>query len=403
MFLASTLATGQELSAVNLQGDVRTSSLVSTRAFLVMEIGVGVLGASIAPDAMLVCDINGVNFLFFQASDVGGEGLLVVRSVASTGSTWQKLATGTLDDHVFTCFNNRLYFNLQNGANGDELWRSDGTVAGTAMVSDVCAGTCSSSPTGHVVLGSFLYFVAQPSGSGNVHLYRTDGTTTTRISLDATFTTIGAASRCLIPLGSHVYFAATNAADGYELWRSDGTTVGTTRVTTLSNPMSLLLAQWPYQVGARAFFAGTVGSDTELWATDGTTAGTLRLEDNPQDGINNAVLNGASCLGFFFYPCQRSGTVTAIDLCRTDGTTVVALTLRDTNAATQAMWDAGNMACSRDGTALYLYHVTAAHGVELRTVTSTTLGTGALLVDINAGATSSAITNLWAVPALGSF
>ncbi len=39
------------------------------------------------------------------------------------------------------------YFSATDPAHGSELWRSDGTPAGTYRVTDVCAGRCSSYPS----------------------------------------------------------------------------------------------------------------------------------------------------------------------------------------------------------------------------------------------------------------
>jgi ELWxxDGT repeat protein len=40
-----------------------------------------------------------------------------------------------------TAFNGKLLFNGFNGLNGNELWISDGTAAGTVLVKDIFAGS----------------------------------------------------------------------------------------------------------------------------------------------------------------------------------------------------------------------------------------------------------------------
>jgi len=39
-------------------------------------------------------------------------------------------------------FNNALYFAANDGISGLELWKTDGTGAGTVMVKDICPGVC---------------------------------------------------------------------------------------------------------------------------------------------------------------------------------------------------------------------------------------------------------------------
>src|SRR5262245_34527758 len=67
------------------------------------------------------------------------------------------------------------YFSADDGIHGRELWRTDGTTAGTSIVKDIQTGSGSSSPTNFVVIGTTAYFAATTSSAGT-ELWVTDGT-----------------------------------------------------------------------------------------------------------------------------------------------------------------------------------------------------------------------------------
>jgi ELWxxDGT repeat protein len=58
---------------------------------------------------------------------------------------------------------------------GQELWRTDGTSAGTWLLKDIDPGSSGSGPDGFVTLGGVSYFVAGTKTHGR-ELWRTDGT-----------------------------------------------------------------------------------------------------------------------------------------------------------------------------------------------------------------------------------
>ena len=83
-------------------------------------------------------------------------------------------STGSSIDEL-VAIGSTLYFTANDGTNGEELWKSDGTASGTVMVKDIWSGSSSSNPTGLTVIGSTLYFAAEDAQYG-VELWKSDGT-----------------------------------------------------------------------------------------------------------------------------------------------------------------------------------------------------------------------------------
>ena len=74
-----------------------------------------------------------------------------------------------------TAIGNLLYFGANNGINGMELWKSDGTEAGTVLLKDINpgAGSCS---IGYLTnVNGTLFFVANDGSTGS-ELWKSDGT-----------------------------------------------------------------------------------------------------------------------------------------------------------------------------------------------------------------------------------
>ena len=96
---------------------------------------------------------------------------------------------------LFAHVNDQLFFIANNGTNGIELWKTDATEANTIMIKDIGSG-------------------------GNSYC-------------ESTF---GCGSEFIV-MNNIIYFRATDAAHGAELWRSDGTDAGTYMVKDI-NPGS---------------------------------------------------------------------------------------------------------------------------------------------------------------------
>lgn len=174
------------------------------------------------------------------------------------------------------------YFSADDGSSGRELWRTDGTGPGTALVKDVLPGGGSSHPSDLAVLGTTLLFAADDGARGR-ELWKTDGTEAgTVLVKDVEPGSRGSSPRHLTRVGTQLFFVADTAANGAELWKTDGTEAGTVLVRDIvaspgpeigSNPAELVV------VGSTLFFVATDSRGTELWKSDGTATGTTLVHD----------------------------------------------------------------------------------------------------------------------------
>ena len=260
------------------------------------------LGAAMQSDAQIV--VNGIT-----------EKILDIRPGTAEGGVPMYLYN----------FNNHIYFSAVTNATGRELWQTDGTATGTAMLKDINAGSTNSDPMFFKPMGGKLYFFANG-------LWETDGTIsgTQQVKNVGTFYN-------LFPYNSSFLFGGYGT-NGNELWISDGTNAGTQELIDLNPGISDGYPTSLTSLGSNVVFAAfgdaTMATYTP-WITDGTASGTQQLStvNVYADAPNEYDKNGKEGSDFCEYNGEvyfgGSDGVTGFELWKTDGTPSGTVMVKD--------------------------------------------------------------------------
>ncbi len=168
------------------------------------------------------------------------------------------------------------------GDSGCELWKSDGTVAGTLRVSDVLPASDGGRFYRFVALGDRAFFPVYFFPEDKLGLWVTDGTQGgTSLVQAVPFIDL------LTVAGKRLFFVARDVGtEGFSLWMSDGTAAGTRQVRHfavyevcdyLTKRQCDFLTTFLEPDGDGVVFVADDGDGPQLWRSDGTPAGTSRL------------------------------------------------------------------------------------------------------------------------------
>ncbi|HSN88303.1 MAG TPA: hypothetical protein VL025_16200, partial [Thermoanaerobaculia bacterium] len=162
-----------------------------------------------------------------------GHTAYLVRDLRPSNSSFEQHA----EPSQLTILGNKAVFLAQEPSSGQEVWVSDGSSGGTEMLTDLCPGPCSSKSRILGTLRGLVYWVGEPeddSYNSPLQLWRSDGTRAGTFSLNdpGTHSLLDQEPETYALTSRHLYFTAcapdvTNCA----IWRTDGTAAGTVRVT----------------------------------------------------------------------------------------------------------------------------------------------------------------------------
>ena len=320
------------------------------------------------PDSLLT--VNGVTYFslsaYDSATDTYTAQLWRTDGTAAGTSIVKTLVNGGF--YNFTDLNGTLIFTNYDDAHGEELWKSDGTDAGTVMIKDILPGSESSIPLNLSVIDGVLYFSADDGVNGR-ELYSSNGTAagTVRVK-DIVPGSESGNPQPLFALNNLGIFGTRNDLGGSTgLYRTTGTEVG----TFLLGDVEINEGYGVSVLGGNAYFIGqSAGHGYELWKTNGTVAGTQMVIELGA-GTDDSNIGWLASLNNALYFMQYDGTLWTSNGTAA-GTTVVAAT----GLQTSAPFAFGN--------ALYFMAAEPDHGGELWKSDGTSAGT-VLVKDINPG------------------
>lgn len=204
----------------------------------------------------------------------------------------------SLTNSTLVEFKNSLFFVADDGSTGSEIWMTDGTNAGTTRAVDLNPGPDGSNPkylsvidttinnpsstfgevlvfaATYLTLGEELWRLAWVTNSYSANLVRNINTTT---NMGSSPLPLNFGGQGFFPYNGALYFKATDATHGEELWKTSGGFFDTSLVRNI-NPSggafdsSISAAIFDNEL----FFSASDGGNTDMWKTDGTTVGTVK-------------------------------------------------------------------------------------------------------------------------------
>jgi ELWxxDGT repeat protein len=224
---------------------------------------------------LLACDVNGI--LYFRAKDslFGAE---LWRSDGTTSGTYmvKDISPGMFDSNVgeFEALNGNIYFTANTGS---QVWRSDGTGSGTVLLGSFNVATNLSAFNGN------LYFSADNNNNGQ-ELWKSNGTAAGTVLLKDLNGAIGASLPCNFHATPSLLYFMANTSLGWELWKTNGTSVGTMIVKEINPTGNSVIDFYSdafiTNIEDTIFFRAQDGiNGYQLWRSDGTSSGTYTLSN----------------------------------------------------------------------------------------------------------------------------
>jgi ELWxxDGT repeat protein len=181
------------------------------------------------------------------------------------------------------CIDGRYYFSVYDDAMFLQIWRTDGTPAGTEKLTDF--------PPLVPEINFYIPEYLTPAGDSLYFIYRRAlwrlELIKGRLMLLAEFpmAMVDPLPQWLTTWGSEVSFVGWDAAHGHELWMTDSSTNQLHMVCDVLEGEESSSPEWLTVVGDTLYFSARESNGRrQLWRSDGTAEGTIRLTDLEPQG-----------------------------------------------------------------------------------------------------------------------
>lgn len=197
------------------------------------------------------------------------EGTVLVKDIDTSGDG---LAINGSSGMVI--YNDFLYFAANNGSDGVELWKTDGSTNGTVQVANINAAAASSEPRELQVVGDYLYLFAN-NGSNNGVMYELDHTDTLRTVINESNVSIQGSEL----LGQKFYFhtGSTHNSAQIHVWDQAGKTLNSITAVDPATHQCVFLGN----LSGKIYFLAqnTQTNNVDLYSTQGSNE-TTQIESN---------------------------------------------------------------------------------------------------------------------------
>jgi ELWxxDGT repeat protein len=209
------------------------------------------------------------------------------------------------------------YFFARNTASNYELWRTDGTLEGTYQLVEINPGTAGSrnalglNKPYMLAIGNTLYFAASNGSDGigyGTELWKSDGTAAGTMMVANLNSSGGSNPGLLTNIGGVLYFTGDDGASGRQIWKlAPGDSVPT-QVTSVAGGVSTSSTAALVDIHGTIYFSASgPGGGLELWRTDGTMAGTEFVYDFTLDATGSDPSLFTALNGRFIVSVQTAG------------------------------------------------------------------------------------------------